>query len=164
MTEKPPQGRITDKTPNECFNEIFPLLSMVLLAKELVNLARKYNMETLAVELDSEEAVRERSSQDEQTAQTMKLLKRVERCIKHYGAKEAVVGDTWALWRESVRREVVVSRESESAASFDLYIGPVEDFITRLHGKLRELLTEKLSEEPHTDVDRMHSMLLDCFA
>ncbi len=159
----PAEGRITDKTPNEWFNEIFPLLSMVLIAKELVNLARKCNIEKQTTELDSPEARRRTIARDEQTAQTMMLLTRVESCIKEYGAKVKVVGDIWALWRESARREVIISKESESAAAFDLHIGPCEDFITRLHGKLRELLTEKLAEEPHTYVDRMHTMLLDCF-
>ena len=58
MADMPPEGRVTDKTPKEWFNEIFPLLSMVFLAKELVNLARKYNSDTLAVNLDSPEAMR----------------------------------------------------------------------------------------------------------
>ena len=44
--ELPPQGRITDTTPDEWFADIMPFYSMVLLAQEL--LARIYRQHILA--------------------------------------------------------------------------------------------------------------------
>ena len=64
----------------------------------------------------------------------------------------------------AIAGKVIISQDSEAAASFDLWLGPIEEFFTRLDGKLRLLLTDKLAEEPHTDVDKLYTTLLSCFS
>lgn len=159
----PRPGRITSTTPNEFFNELFPLLAMTLLARELCHVLRRYHGDLKQAKQGtaSREECQEYERINERVARTMSFLERVQGCVLRAASKFDYLGDVYAKDRESVRRKHIGGTESDDQA-FDRFVGPIEDSMSRMHAHFLEVMRQKMAEDRFADVDEVNRLLVEC--
>ena len=161
MAELPPQGRLTGKTPDEWLDEYMPLLCMLLLGSELVEVVRRRKSESDPAKIHDRAAY---ARAYEQVGIAWSYLNRLEKCIKSYGSQRDPIGDVDALWRETVRAEYIVPTGDEFGQIFELGMEPKKHFFSKLRDRVLAVLRRKLQEDSHADIDEFHTLLLECWA